>query len=35
MIRGVIFDGDDTLWLTEHLYDEARGQARDLVERAG
>lgn len=35
VIRGIIFDGDDTLWLTEHLYDEARARARDLVERAG
>jgi putative hydrolase of the HAD superfamily len=26
--RGVIFDGDDTLWRTESLYDEARAAAR-------
>jgi len=35
VIRGVIFDGDDTLWLTEHLYDEARDRARAIVEQAG
>src|SRR4051812_19023858 len=34
-VRGVIFDGDDTLWLTESLYDEARRRAREVVERAG
>jgi len=33
--RAVIFDGDDTLWLTEGLYDVARSRARDLVEQAG
>ena len=33
--RGVIFDGDDTLWLTEHLYDEARASAREIIQRAG
>lgn len=33
--RAVIFDGDDTLWLTEALYDAARSTARDIVERAG
>ena len=31
----VVFDGDDTLWLTEHLYDAAREAARAVVERAG
>ena len=31
----VIFDGDDTLWVTEPLYDAARRAARDIVERAG
>jgi putative hydrolase of the HAD superfamily len=30
-----VFDGDDTLWLTESLYDEARQQARAVVEAAG
>lgn len=33
--RAVIFDGDDTLWLTEGLYDEARAAARAIVEAAG
>jgi putative hydrolase of the HAD superfamily len=33
--RAVIFDGDDTLWLTEDLYDRARSNARRLVEAAG
>jgi putative hydrolase of the HAD superfamily len=33
--RAVIFDGDDTLWLTEDLYDQARSHARRLVEAAG
>ena len=28
---GVIFDGDDTLWQTERLYDEARAAARAAV----
>jgi len=32
---GVIFDGDDTLWSTEQLYDEARAQARLIVEEIG
>jgi putative hydrolase of the HAD superfamily len=31
----VIFDGDDTLWSTEILYDKARGDAREVVEAAG
>lgn len=31
----VIFDGDDTLWFTERLYDEARASARAIVVRAG
>ncbi len=31
----VIFDGDDTLWLVEHLYDEARGAAAQIVTHAG
>ena len=31
----VIFDGDDTLWLTESLYDDARREARAIVENAG
>jgi putative hydrolase of the HAD superfamily len=33
--RGIIFDGDDTLWATEHLYDEARQRARRIVEASG
>jgi putative hydrolase of the HAD superfamily len=31
----VIFDGDDTLWSTEPLYDRARGLARAEVEHSG
>jgi putative hydrolase of the HAD superfamily len=31
----VIFDGDDTLWSTEILYDRARDDARAVVEEAG
>jgi putative hydrolase of the HAD superfamily len=34
-VRGVVFDGDDTLWLTEPLYDTARAAARAVVEEAG
>ncbi len=33
--RGVIFDGDDTLWLTEALYDDARATVRRVIERVG
>jgi putative hydrolase of the HAD superfamily len=33
--QAVIFDGDDTLWLTEPLYDGARAAARATVEAAG
>ena len=33
--RGVIFDGDDTLWLTEALYDDARATVRRVIEREG
>jgi putative hydrolase of the HAD superfamily len=32
---GVIFDGDDTLWSSEQLYDEARSEARLIVEKCG
>jgi putative hydrolase of the HAD superfamily len=32
---GVVFDGDDTLWSTEQLYDEARSRARRIVSDAG
>ena len=35
VLRGVVFDGDDTLWLTEPLYDRARSAARQVVEGAG
>src|SRR6266516_3259657 len=35
MQRAIVFDGDDTLWRTEPLYDDARQRARDLVEAAG
>lgn len=31
----LVFDGDDTLWFVEVLYDEARAEARGVVERAG
>ncbi len=31
----VIFDGDDTLWRTEHLYDDARAAAARVVAGAG
>jgi putative hydrolase of the HAD superfamily len=31
----VIFDGDDTLWATEPLYDRARTRAREIVAAAG
>ena len=31
----VVFDGDDTLWITEPLYDAARRAARGVVETAG
>jgi putative hydrolase of the HAD superfamily len=35
LVQGVVFDGDDTLWLTEPLYDAARAEARAVVEEAG
>lgn len=31
----VIFDGDDTLWQTEYLYDDARSNAARVVAKAG
>jgi putative hydrolase of the HAD superfamily len=31
----IFFDGDDTLWLTEQLYDEARDLAAQVVARQG
>ncbi len=31
----VVLDGDDTLWETERLYDEARQDAREIVESVG
>lgn len=34
-IKGIVFDGDDTLWSTEVLYDDARQLARAVVESAG
>jgi putative hydrolase of the HAD superfamily len=34
-VRAVIFDGDDTLWSTEALYDAARNRVRNVVEQAG
>lgn len=35
MLRAIVFDGDDTLWSTEPLYDQARQRAREIVEDAG
>jgi putative hydrolase of the HAD superfamily len=35
MVLGVVFDGDDTLWSTEQLYDSARSRARDVVGESG
>jgi putative hydrolase of the HAD superfamily len=35
MLRAIVFDGDDTLWQTEQLYDEVRGQVRAIVEQSG
>jgi len=35
MLLGVVFDGDDTLWSTEQLYDDARSRARDVVVQSG
>lgn len=32
---GVVFDGDDTLWETERLYDDARASARAIVDDSG
>jgi len=32
---GVVFDGDDTLWSTERLYDDARSEARQVVADSG
>ncbi len=34
-VLGVIFDGDDTLWSTEYLYDDARSRARLIVSKSG
>jgi putative hydrolase of the HAD superfamily len=31
----VVFDGDDTLWLVEHLYDRARQNAGEIVALSG
>lgn len=31
----IVFDGDDTLWFVEHLYDDARDAARSVVVDAG
>jgi putative hydrolase of the HAD superfamily len=33
--QAIVFDGDDTLWRTEPLYDDARQRARGVVEGAG
>jgi putative hydrolase of the HAD superfamily len=32
---GIVFDGDDTLWRTEPLYDQARQDARKVISKAG
>jgi putative hydrolase of the HAD superfamily len=34
-VQGIVFDGDDTLWSTECLYDAARNSARKVVIEAG
>lgn len=34
-VQGVVFDGDDTLWSTEQLYDDARSRARNIVVEGG
>jgi putative hydrolase of the HAD superfamily len=34
-VQGVVFDGDDTLWSTEQLYDYARSRARNIVVEGG
>jgi len=34
-IRAVVFDGDDTLWSTEPLYDRARADCRQIVVECG
>ncbi len=34
-VLGVVFDGDDTLWSTEQLYDDARSRASRLVAESG
>jgi putative hydrolase of the HAD superfamily len=33
--RAIVFDGDDTLWETEPLYDDARRMAREIVQESG
>lgn len=35
MVQAIVFDGDDTLWHTEWLYDDARQRAREILEAAG
>src|SRR5713226_8539462 len=35
VVLGVVFDGDDTLWSTEQLYDDARSRARRVVADSG
>jgi putative hydrolase of the HAD superfamily len=34
-VLGIVFDGDDTLWSTERLYDHARANARRVVTKSG
>ena len=33
--QAIVFDGDDTLWETEALYDDARRRAREIVAATG
>jgi putative hydrolase of the HAD superfamily len=35
VVLGVVFDGDDTLWSTEQLYDDARSRAGNVVAQSG
>ena len=35
ILQAVVFDGDDTLWRTEHLYDDAQIRARQIIVDAG
>ena len=35
MIHAIVFDADDTLWLTEQLYDHALDRAQHLMDKSG